>query len=828
LPRKILLADDSVTAQNMGRKILVDAGYEVSTVNNGSAALKRIAENKPDLIVLDVYMPGYSGLEVCQRLKEADETSHIPILLTVGKLEPFKPDEARRAKADAHIVKPFEASELLTAIARLEDRMVPQGAAAKAKAKKDAKDGEDSGWKERLRFPSKKKKEEPEVDPEEVGNFREFRRTKGKKTSIFGKKTATPEPAPIPDIPRDITPEELDALSAVAAKLDAGAVAAENGAPVVEAVAAAGELASSTMPEIAAGTAGSEIGPQSAVAEQSQAESEPPVATMAGAASEAKAEEEAVVATPVAAVAEAPTEFTVQAASSEAAPAESAAAESTPAPVAEAPASAASASIEIPVVRPEAAATDAPVAATQADERAYGVVNAASLVETAAPVDRQDEPSFASVPLPEESQTQVAERSDVVAAVAEQKAEAVAPATVKAFEVAHAAAKEEAGVVESKADVAAEETKAERVEGATVEARQAEPRIEIPVAVAENSEVKVEPPQVVAYTETAAVTGDSEAKEAAHAESDGPAPSEEELAEALRLLTPSTTQAETSMPGPGTLAAAGQLLAEEAARNAAPGTRWVAEAVALSAEEAALSLEEEMFRSFSASAAAEVHAAVASQVPAIAAVVESHLAEANSPAVANESAATASRAEPIAESSAEATPVEMTAPVIDTAAGSEQKDSPLVPESSVAVTDEGSQEPPAATFGDPLAHQNNESAPLAAGEAVASAESEKTALDSEAGREDDMGKENGKSSKSTWHQIHPPAAAAKSDAVEAAKQAEPSPDEAPKAMAAAAAASESAATSSADPNAIANIVDSVLADLRPKIVEEIAKKLGKK
>jgi len=111
LARKILLADDSVTAQNMGRKILADAGYDVVTVNNGSAALKRINELRPDLIVLDVYMPGYSGLEVCQRIKDADDTAHIPVLLTVGKLEPFKPEEARRVRADAHIVKPFEASD---------------------------------------------------------------------------------------------------------------------------------------------------------------------------------------------------------------------------------------------------------------------------------------------------------------------------------------------------------------------------------------------------------------------------------------------------------------------------------------------------------------------------------------------------------------------------------------------------------------------------------------------------------------------------------------------------------------------------------------------
>jgi len=72
-----LLADDSVTAQNMGRRILMDAGYEVITVNNGSAALKKIHESGPVLIVLDVYMPGYGGLEVCQRLKESAETMRI-------------------------------------------------------------------------------------------------------------------------------------------------------------------------------------------------------------------------------------------------------------------------------------------------------------------------------------------------------------------------------------------------------------------------------------------------------------------------------------------------------------------------------------------------------------------------------------------------------------------------------------------------------------------------------------------------------------------------------------------------------------------------------
>src|SRR5215470_9956370 len=230
LARKILLADDSVTAQNMGRKILTDAGYEVMTVNNGSAALKRVTEQKPDLIVLDVYMPGYSGLEVCQRLKDSRDTSHIPILLTVGKLEPFKPEDARRVAADAFIVKPFEASELLSALTRLEDRIVPQGetsrfatpvrsmdryTAGDPAMKGQPSDSGEQGWKSRIRFPSKKaKKEEPEPEPDYATPtaFRDLQGAaeKAAETKVVADaRSKTPEAAPVPDIPRDITPDEL-------------------------------------------------------------------------------------------------------------------------------------------------------------------------------------------------------------------------------------------------------------------------------------------------------------------------------------------------------------------------------------------------------------------------------------------------------------------------------------------------------------------------------------------------------------------------------------------------------------------------------------------
>src|SRR5215471_4822422 len=112
-----------MTAQNMGKKILSDAGYDVVAVSNGAAAVKKIAEQKPDIIILDVYMPGYSGLEVCEKVRGSLETLKIPVLLTVGKMEPYKPEDANRVKADGVIIKPFEASDLLAIVKKFEERI---------------------------------------------------------------------------------------------------------------------------------------------------------------------------------------------------------------------------------------------------------------------------------------------------------------------------------------------------------------------------------------------------------------------------------------------------------------------------------------------------------------------------------------------------------------------------------------------------------------------------------------------------------------------------------------------------------------------------------
>jgi CheY-like chemotaxis protein len=257
LARKILLADDSVTAQNMGRKILSDAGYEVIAVNNGSAALKKIAELKPDLVILDVYMPGYSGLEVCQRLKESQETARIPVLLSVGKLEPFKPDEAQRVRADAFIVKPFEASELLSALSKLEDKIVPRsepskpGRFARAMAvaeessrgnAKEAANDETNGWKNRIAFPHEKEAEPEEKVADEASFYNPMNRdlrtvveTPAEKAErvpappIATKAEAANPPAPAAAaVPvENVMPQEVAAIAAAVAHMRSGDVPAE-------------------------------------------------------------------------------------------------------------------------------------------------------------------------------------------------------------------------------------------------------------------------------------------------------------------------------------------------------------------------------------------------------------------------------------------------------------------------------------------------------------------------------------------------------------------------------------------------------------------------
>src|SRR5690242_12039143 len=86
---------------------LKDHGIEVVAVGNGEAAVRKIADVKPDLVLADVFMPVRNGYEVCKYVKDDSALSHIPVILLVGAFDPLDEQEAQRVGADGVLKKPF-------------------------------------------------------------------------------------------------------------------------------------------------------------------------------------------------------------------------------------------------------------------------------------------------------------------------------------------------------------------------------------------------------------------------------------------------------------------------------------------------------------------------------------------------------------------------------------------------------------------------------------------------------------------------------------------------------------------------------------------------
>ena len=104
---KILVADDNSNIQKMVGLALKDQGIDVVAVGNGEAAVRKIADVRPDLVLADVFMPVRNGYEVCQFVKMDSSLSHIPVILLVGAFDPLDEQEAQRVGADGVLKKPF-------------------------------------------------------------------------------------------------------------------------------------------------------------------------------------------------------------------------------------------------------------------------------------------------------------------------------------------------------------------------------------------------------------------------------------------------------------------------------------------------------------------------------------------------------------------------------------------------------------------------------------------------------------------------------------------------------------------------------------------------
>jgi len=116
--KKVLVVDDEPAIANLAKFKLENQGFAVTVANSGHDALDAVAADPPDVIVLDVMMPGMDGWEVAERLKGDPATEHIPILMltALGVGEESRPQLAR---IDEYYTKPFDGPTLVKLVRQL-------------------------------------------------------------------------------------------------------------------------------------------------------------------------------------------------------------------------------------------------------------------------------------------------------------------------------------------------------------------------------------------------------------------------------------------------------------------------------------------------------------------------------------------------------------------------------------------------------------------------------------------------------------------------------------------------------------------------------------
>jgi CheY-like chemotaxis protein len=113
---KVLLADDSITIQKVIGIIFGSAEYTLTVVDNGTAAVEKAREQLPDVLLIDVNMPGLNGYKTCEAIRAIPALAEKPILLLIGSFEPFDEEKAKMAGADDFITKPFESQHIISKV----------------------------------------------------------------------------------------------------------------------------------------------------------------------------------------------------------------------------------------------------------------------------------------------------------------------------------------------------------------------------------------------------------------------------------------------------------------------------------------------------------------------------------------------------------------------------------------------------------------------------------------------------------------------------------------------------------------------------------------
>ena len=130
MSKKILVADDEPNIVAAIEFLLQQSGYEVHIAKNGEEALSLVETCVPDLVLLDVMMPLKSGYEVCKRIRERADWSHIKVVMLSAKGRDAEVNKGLSLGADLYVTKPFSTRELMAKIKELLDQGEQPDAAA--------------------------------------------------------------------------------------------------------------------------------------------------------------------------------------------------------------------------------------------------------------------------------------------------------------------------------------------------------------------------------------------------------------------------------------------------------------------------------------------------------------------------------------------------------------------------------------------------------------------------------------------------------------------------------------------------------------------------
>jgi twitching motility two-component system response regulator PilH len=113
---KILLVDDSKTELHVLSELLAKKGYQVKTAENGEEAMRRLHEEKPDLILMDVVMPGQNGFQLTRAITRDPSFASVPVIICTSKNQETDRVWGMRQGARDYVVKPVNPDELLSKI----------------------------------------------------------------------------------------------------------------------------------------------------------------------------------------------------------------------------------------------------------------------------------------------------------------------------------------------------------------------------------------------------------------------------------------------------------------------------------------------------------------------------------------------------------------------------------------------------------------------------------------------------------------------------------------------------------------------------------------